>query len=107
MINKVYGLLGLCAKSGKIVSGTDAVCEEIKRNKVKLLIVAKDASPKTISNMQYLAEKKKVPVMVIGSIDENSKAIGKENRAIIGVKDKNIAQGIRKIICGGEVFGEN
>ena len=106
LINKVYGLLGLCARAGKIISGMDAVCDEIKRNKVKLLIVAADASQKTVSNVKYLAERKKIPMIVIGTIEENSKAIGKENRAIIGIKDKNISDGIKKI-CGGEAFGQN
>ena len=107
MINKVYGLLGLCSKAGKVVSGMDAVSDELRRNKVKLLIVAEDASIKTLENIKYLAEKKKVKVVVIGNIENNSKAIGKENRAIIGIKDKNIADGIIKIIYGGEAFGEN
>lgn len=91
---------------GKIVSGMDAVCDDLKRNKIKLLIVAEDASEKTIENIRYLAERKKVPILVIGTIEKNSKAIGKENRAVIGIKDKNIADGIKKI-CGGEAFGEN
>ena len=84
----------------------DAVSDEIKRNKVKLLIVAEDASQKTVSNIKYLAERKKIPIIVIGTIEKNSKAIGKENRAIIGIKDKNISDGIKKI-CGGEAFGQN
>lgn len=85
----------------------DAVCDELKRRKIKLLIVATDASEKTLSNIKFLAEEKNVPVIVIGKIAENSNAIGKENRAIIGIKDKNISDGIKKIIYGGEVFGEN
>lgn len=85
----------------------DAVSDEVKRNKVKLLIVAEDASKKTIENIKYLAEKKNIKVVIIGNIQNNSKAIGKENRAIIGIKDKNIADGIIKIIYGGEAFGEN
>lgn len=106
MINKIYGLLGLCARAGNIVSGMDAVSDEIKRNKVKLLIIAEDASEKTISNIKFLADKKGIPIIIIGTIDENSKSIGKENRAIIGIKDKNISDGIKKIY-GGEAFGEN
>lgn len=85
----------------------DAVSDEIKRKKIKLLIVAEDASKKTIDNIKFLADKMKVPIIVIGSIQDNSKAIGKDNRAIIGIKDKNIANGIIKIIYGGEAFGEN
>ncbi len=107
MINKVYGLLGLGARAGKIVSGMDAVKNDLNRNKVRMIIIAKDASEKTGNQIKFLASKKEVPVVVIGTILDNSKAIGKENRAIIGVKDKNITEGIKKIICGGEAFGEN
>lgn len=84
----------------------DAVSSEAQKNKVKLILVAEDASEKTIRHMQYLAEKKNIPILVLGNILENSKAIGKENKAIIGVKDKNIADGIKKIY-GGEAFGES
>ena len=107
MINKVYGLLRLCSKAGKIVSGMDAVSDELRRNKIKLLIVAENTSKKTLDNIRYLADKKNIKIVVIGNIIDNSKAIGKENRAIIGIKDKNIADGIIKIIYGGEAFGEN
>lgn len=107
MVNKVYGLLGLCAKAGKVVSGMDAVCDDLKRNKLKLIIIAEDASDKTFENVQFLAGKKRVSVIKIGTIATNSQAIGKENRAIIGIKDKNISEGIKKIIFGGEAFGED
>lgn len=94
-------------EAGNIVSGMDAVSDELNRNKLKMIILAKDASEKTSKNVKFLAEKKKVPIVEIGTIAENSKAIGKENRAIIGIKDKNIAEGMKKIICGGEAFGES
>jgi len=94
-------------EAGNIVSGMDAVSDELNRNKLKMIILAKDASEKTSKNVKFLAEKKKVQIVEIGTIAENSKAIGKENRAIIGIKDKNIAEGMKKIICGGEAFGEN
>ena len=41
MINKVYGLLGICTKAGDLVSGTDAVIENIENKKVKIIIVAR------------------------------------------------------------------
>lgn len=107
MINKVYGLLGLCARMGKIVSGMDAVEVEIKKKSIELIIVAEDASEKTIKNVKYLAENNQIQVVVIGNIFDNSKAIGKENRAVIAIKDKNIAEGVKKIIFGGEAFGQN
>ena len=41
----------------------------------------------------------------MGGIEELSKSIGKSNKAIIGVKDINIAKEIEKINNGGEFIG--
>ena len=100
--NKIYGLMGLCARAGKIVSGADACIEEIKLKKIFLLILAKDASEKTKSNIKYECSKYNIEVQEYGDIINLSKSIGKENRAIIGIKDKNFSNEIKKMICGGE-----
>lgn len=105
LINKVLGLLGISAKAGKIVSGTDIVLENIEKNKIKLVIVAEDASEKTIKNFKYSCKRRKVPIYIFGNIDDNSKAIGKQNRAVIGIKDENLAKAIINKIGGGEVIG--
>ncbi len=107
MVNKVYGLLGICSKAGKLISGTDIILENLAKKKVNLVIVAEDASEKTIKNIKYYCEKENVELFIYGNIMENSKAIGKHNRAIIGILDKNLADAIRKVIHGGEEFGKN
>lgn len=38
-------------------------------------------------------------------MDELSKAIGKENKAIFAVKDINLANEIKRIYDGGEIIG--
>lgn len=107
MVNKVYGLLGICAKSGKLISGTDIILENLAKKKISLVIVAEDASEKTIKNIKYYCEKENVKLIIYGNIEENSKSIGKHNRAIIGILDKNLAVAIQKVIHGGEEFGKN
>ncbi len=102
MVNKVYGLLGIASKAGKVISGTDIILEKMTRKKVKLVIIAEDASEKTIKNMKYYCNKENVEVIVYGNISENSKAIGKNNRATIGIIDQNLADAIKKLIHGGE-----
>ena len=94
LINKILGILGISAKAGKVVSGTDIVLEEMEKRKVKLVIVAEDSAERTINNFKYSCEKYSVPIVIYGTIDENSKAIGKENRAVIGVKDDNLAKAL-------------
>ena len=46
------GLIGLATRAGKIVFGTDACLEQIIKRNAKLVIVAKDASERTIKNIK-------------------------------------------------------
>ena len=98
MVNKVFGLLGISAKAGKIVSGTDIVIENIDKGKIKLVIIAKDAAIRTVNNFNFICNKQKIPICVYGTIEENSKSIGKVNRAVIGVEDEKLAEAIIKEI---------
>ncbi len=102
LVNKVNGLLGISAKAGKVSAGTDLVLEEISKKNIELVIIAKDTSEKTIKNMKYYCNKENIPIIMYGTIEENSKAIGKYNKAILGIKDKNLAEAIKKVISGGE-----
>lgn len=107
MINnsKVLGLLGLCAKSGNIVCGTDACLEDMKKNRVKLLIVAEDASDRTKRNFEFMCKNLNIPICILGDIENLSKAIGKKNKAVIGIKGESFAKEILKITNGGDVIG--
>ena len=105
MTNKVYGLFGICAKAGGIVSGTDATIETIENGKAKVVIVADDCSEKTKKNMKYMCEKNAVPIYFFGDIENISKSIGKNNRGVLAIKNENLAKEIVKIICGGDTIG--
>ena len=107
MVNKIYGLLGITAKAGKMLSGTDLVLEEMAKKHDELVIVAEDTSEKTIKNIKYYCDKENVEMIIYGTIFDNSKAIGKHNKAVIGIKDKNLADAIKKEIHGGGEFGKN
>ena len=105
MTNKIYGLLGICAKAGDIVSGTDITIETVEKKKAKLVIVAKDCSEKTIKNMKFICDKNNIPIHIFGEIENLSKSIGKSNRGVIGIKNENIAKEIVKKIYGGDTNG--
>ena len=90
---------GISAKAGKVVSGTDLVLAEMQKRRVKLVIIATDASEKTKKNIKYYCDKSSVEFIIYGTIDELSKSIGKRNRAILGIEDQNLAETIKdKII---------
>lgn len=106
MINKkIFGLLGLSSKAGKIVFGTDACIEAIKRKKVSLVIVANDSSERTKNNFNIICKQYDIPLYNFGTIEELSNAIGKINKAVIGVINKNFSRELKKLLNGGEVNG--
>ncbi len=98
--------MGLSARARKVCFGADSVEEEIKKKNVYLIIIAKDASDRTKEKFKKIGENYNIPMIIIEEkIESLSKAIGKSNKAIIGIKDKNLANQIQKINNGGELIG--
>ncbi len=103
--NKICGLLGLATRAGKITFGTDACIGDIEKNKINLVVIAVDASERTKNKFNHLCNTKNIKLFEYLTIDEISHAIGKSNKAVIGIKDVNFANEIEKIINGGEAIG--
>ena len=106
MINKkILGLIGLAARARKISYGSDSVEINIKKGKIYIIIVAEDASSRTKDKFKKLSNDYKIPFVEIETIENLSKAIGKSNKAILGIEDINLSKEIQKINNGGEVIG--
>lgn len=106
MINKnILGLIGLAMKAGKVAFGADSVEENITKRKAKLIIISKESSERTKSKFVKLCEKYNIPIIIDGKIEELSKKIGKNNKAVIGIKDINFANSIQKKYNGGDIIG--
>lgn len=102
---KILGLIGLAARARNVAFGADSVETEIKKRKINLIIVANDSSERTKDKFKRLSEIHGIPFIIAENIEALSKAIGKENKAIIGIKDLNLSNEILKINNGGEVIG--
>lgn len=76
---------------GKVISGMDAVCEGVERRRVKLVIVGTDTSEKSKKNIKYVCTNNGINVIEFSTMEELSKIIGKKNKAIIGITDKNFS----------------
>ena len=92
----VAGALGLAQKAGKISSGDLGVKDALSAGKAKLLIIAADASPNTVKELKYLADKASVPVITCMQRTGLGLCIGKAPRAAVAVLDKGFAGLIMK-----------
>lgn len=93
--SKLLTLLGFAQKSGKLSSG-DETCElNLKKKRVKLIVLANDITDHGNQKWQRLCEQYGVPLRVGVDRDTLSAAIGKGNRTVFAVLDSGFA---RKII---------
>ena len=79
---------------GKVISGMDAVAESVQKHKAKLVIVAQDTSEKSKKNIKYVCTNNGISVIELSTIELLSRSIGKKNKAIICITDKNFSEGI-------------
>lgn len=94
MNNKILNLLGLAQRAGKIVSGDFVVEKTIQKEKVHLLILAKDCAANNTNKYRHLAERSRIPLRQVSTKDELGHALGKDVRAIVAVMDGGFAKAL-------------
>jgi large subunit ribosomal protein L7Ae len=77
MSEKAFQAIELARKSGKIAKGTNEVTKVLEKEKAKLVVVAKDVSPKEIiMHLALLSKEKKVPFVEVEKREELGAAAG-------------------------------
>jgi ribosomal protein L7Ae-like RNA K-turn-binding protein len=88
---KSISLIGFAIKSGKTVSGFEAVRREIEKNKLNGVLIDSNLSKNSIKKLQLYLNKKKIPYFK-NSDDTNWKKIwGVATHKIIGFKKSSIS----------------
>ena len=96
--NKVYGMIGMAMKAGRVASGEFATEKAVKSGKAALVIVAEAASENTKKKFRNMCDYYEVPIRFLGQKEELGHAIGKEFRASLAVLDDGLAKAIEKNI---------
>ncbi len=94
--NKVYGMIGMAMKAGRVASGEFATEKAVKSGKAALVIVAEAASENTKKKFRNMCDYYEVPIRFLGQKEELGHAIGKEFRASLAVLDAGLAKAIEK-----------
>lgn len=101
-MKRVYHLLGLAQKAGRLVSGFDAVERAVVRGRARLVIISQDAAARTAERMRRLADAKGVPWVTWAGKREIGEAIGRPDRAVVAIIDAGMAEAVRKALSRGE-----
>lgn len=85
--------VGLARKAGKLVSGTDSVCDEIRKNKIFLVLCSNDISDNTKKKISDCCTYYKAKLCFCEvSKEALGKSIGKPFSACVGITDKNLSE---------------
>lgn len=95
MPEKIYGLLGLAQRAGRITSGEAAAEANIRKSKGKLVLIAQDASERTKDLFEGLCRKQKIKHLIIGEKIKYGIALGKSPRSVVVILDENFAKSIQ------------
>ena len=97
-LQRMYRLLGLGVRSRGAVVGVSQVREAAKRNKVLYAVVATDASQNSLEKIVPLLNARRVRFIEVPSATELGAAVGRDQTAVVGIVDRQLAAGVREIV---------
>lgn len=94
--SKALAMLGMAQKAGRIVSGEFSTEKAVKDGSAYMVIVAEDASDNTKKQFSNMCSFYEVPFYVYCDKETLGKAIGKQYRASLAVRDEGFKNTIEK-----------
>lgn len=91
-------MLGMAYKAGKVVTGEDPIRNAIRKNSIKLLIIAEDASANTKKRFINSSVYYNVPHVVYLTKIEMSRSLGQKIRSVAGIIDEGFAKHLINLV---------
>jgi ribosomal protein L7Ae-like RNA K-turn-binding protein len=98
---RLLGLLGIALKGRNIVLGREAVRLAVRRERVRLLVLAADAGSALEKEMRRLGEGTGLEVVRGPGRAELGGALGRSEISVAGITDDGLADAVKKA-AGGE-----
>jgi ribosomal protein L7Ae-like RNA K-turn-binding protein len=95
----VLQLLGLAARAGAVVPGTQQVRESVRAGRVQFALVAEDLTATGRDKLVPLLEGREVSYAVGYSRDELGRSVGRGPLAAVGVTDPGFARRLRTLLA--------
>ena len=103
---KLLRLLGIGLNGRLVVVGVQMVRDAAQRGKLRLAVVAPDASKNSLDKVVPMLRAKRVRMIEAPSAAELGAAVGRESTAAVGVIDAQRARGIRALVESAPVEGQ-
>ena len=84
--------LGIAQKAGKAVSGDFAVQDALRKGKVKLLLIAKDASENSRKRLINFCDEHGIKTVDVLDREQLGRSLGKAPRSAVGLMDNNFVK---------------
>jgi ribosomal protein L7Ae-like RNA K-turn-binding protein len=90
-IEKIERLLGLALRARGLLVGSRETRSGLHAGQVYLVLLAADGSPRDRERLLRICAERSVPVHALSSRAEMGGWLGREEVAVVGVKDSNLA----------------
>ncbi|HET7583291.1 MAG TPA: ribosomal L7Ae/L30e/S12e/Gadd45 family protein [Gemmatimonadaceae bacterium] len=97
---RVLRLVGLGVRARNAVVGVERVRQAAQRGRLRLGIVASDASPHSLEKIVPLLAARRIPLLAASEGARLGAAVGRSSTAAIGIVDPDLARGIGDAAAG-------
>ena len=95
---RLLRLIGVGMGGRLVIVGVQLVRDAAQRGKLKLAVVAPDASHNSLAKVVPMLRAKRIRMIEGPSARELGAAVGRESTAVVGVVDPQLARGVRAIV---------
>ena len=89
--------MGIARRAGKLLIGGDAVEDAVKKDRARLVLLTRDASPRHRRSLTAAGYAGEIAVLPC-SMDEAGAALGKRG-CVFALEDAGFAAAVKKTIC--------
>lgn len=97
MNDRLVGLLGLGLRAGQVVIGVTGVRARLQQDRLAVVVLAADASPRTREKVERLAQARGVPVLAGPSAVRLGARLGRPPVQTVGTGDRALARGLLRL----------
>jgi ribosomal protein L7Ae-like RNA K-turn-binding protein len=94
---RLLGLIGLGVRARRAVVGVQQVREAARRGKLRLAVIAPDASRHSLDKVVPMLRAKRIRLVSGPTATALGAAVGREATAAVGIVDRDLADGILAI----------